>query len=146
MRSFKENEQLERIMNGVASGIGANNSDVLDTRGFDSVTIIALIGTVAVTGTVTMKIQQGAESDASDMADLTGTSVVLTDTDDNKMLAVELYRPRERYVRAVVTTVTAAGVIDGVVAVLRDPHQIPVTQGSDVAAFELHAAPAEGTA
>ena len=146
MRSFKENEQLERIMNGVAAGQAANNSDVLDTRGFDSVTIVALIGAVTATGTVTMKIQQGTESGGGDMADLEGTSVALTASDDDKMLAVEIYRPQERYLRAVVTTATADGVIDGVIAILRDPHKIPVTQGSDVAAFELHAAPDEGTA
>jgi len=146
MHSFKEHERLERIMSSVAAGTDTNESDVLDTRGFDSVTIIAVIGTVEATGTVELKVQQGALANGSDMEDLLGTAVSLAAGDDEDLLAVEIYRPRERYVRAVVTTAVANGEIDGVLAVLRDPHYVPVTQSADVIAFELHGSPAEGTA
>lgn len=141
-----ENERLERIMDSVAAGQAATNSAVLDTSGFDSVTVFCALGAIVATGTVIMKIQGGAESDGGDMADLADTSVAATSDDDEGILAVELYRPREQYIRAVVTTATANGEIDGVFAVLRDPQAIPITQSSDIIAFELHASPAEGAA
>jgi hypothetical protein len=51
------------------------------------------------------------------MADLAGSlHTALADTDGNKCLVTDVFRPQKRYVRAVVTRGTANAVIDGVIA------------------------------
>lgn len=136
-----------RAMNAVAAGTSDQNSSVVDTAGYEAVRFIALFGTLTATQVTSVKVQQGALSDGSDMADLEGTSTgPLADGDSNKALIVEVVRPRERYVRLVVDRGTANAVIDGVIAELYQPRVMPITQDTTVSAAEKHASPAEGTA
>ena len=138
--------QVQRAMNAVAVGTSAQNSDIIDTAGFDGVQFIVAHGTIT-DGTPSIKVQQGADSGLSDAADLTGTSVAVANTDDNKLCIVDVWRPGERYVRCVVTRGGATGsVIDGIVAVLYGAKSKPTSQHADVAAQEAHQTPAEGTA
>lgn len=114
-------------------------------KDFDAVTFIVSIGTIAATGTVTVKAQQS--EDNSSYSDLEDTAIAYTDSDDNKVALLEVTKPRERYVRCVVTTATANGTIDGVVALQSGPSKEPVTHDSStVVGTEQHLAPAEGTA
>jgi hypothetical protein len=57
-----------------------------------------------------------------------------------------VFRPAERYVRAVVTRGTADAVIDGVIAIQYGARVLPATQDATVAGIETHVSPAEGTA
>lgn len=53
----------------------------------------------------------------SDAADLEGSLVgPLADADGNKLLVLDVHRPRERYVNCVVNRATGNAVIDGVIA------------------------------
>ena len=70
----------------------------------------------------------------------------LADADGNKMLAVDVFRPRERYVRLVIDRATANAVIDGVIAIQYGARKMPTTHATSVAASESHTSPAEGTA
>ena len=56
------------------------------------------------------------------------TSPALADTDGNKMLVAEAYRPKCRYIRAVVVRGTANAVIDGVIAEKIVKHPVPYTR------------------
>lgn len=137
--------KLIRVSNAVAVGTTAVNSTVVDMANFEGVRFIVQFGAIT-DGTPAVKVQQGQQSDGSDAADLEGTSVAGAITDDNKLLVVEVYRPRERYVRCVVTRGGATGaVIDGILAELYGPRIMPVTKDASVAAQEAHGSPAEGT-
>jgi len=81
-----------------------------------------------------------------DMANLAGTAVSIADTEDNELLVLDIYRPAERYVRAVVTRGTADAVIDGVIAIQYGGRVLPASQDATVAGIETHVSPAEGTA
>ena len=142
---FKD-AKVERVMNGVAAGQAANVSTEVDMQGYDSVLFVGCFGAITATGTVTMKARQDTATGMGSAADLLGTDVALDSDDDNRMLLLNLYRPRERFIDVVVTTATANGVIDSVVAIKYNARDLPVTQGSDVGAGETHASPAEGTA
>ena len=98
--------------------------------------------------TVTLKAQQSTDDGDSDsFTDLEGTAIAYTSDDDNKVAVLEINCPLERYVRPVVITATANGVIDGVIAVQTKPNVEPVTHDSStVLSAEFHHAPAEGTA
>jgi len=141
-RSFLENEYTERIMSSVATGQAANESSVVDTVGFDSFTFIAALGAIDPTGTVVMKLQQ-CDTDDGSFADLTDASATATANDDEGLLVVEIYRPAERYLKAIVTTDVANGEIDSVICIKRDPKEIPVTQSDDVIDSAFVASPDE---
>ena len=70
-------------------------------------------------------------SNLSDGADLAGSAVSIADSDDNKLLVLDIHRPAERYVRAVVTRGTADATIDGVIAILYGPRAPAGQSGFD---------------
>lgn len=145
--NFLKRNKIERVMNAVAAGTSDQNSSVIDMVGYQEVTFVALFGTLTATQVTQIKVQQGDQANLSDAADLLGTNVgPLADGDSNKMLAVGVYRPTKRYVRCVVDRGTANAVIDGVLAILTEGPNVPVTQGATLISFENHFSPAEGTA
>lgn len=139
--------KLTRVMNAVAAGTSDQNSSVIDMQNFDSVTFIAAFGTITAGAVTSIKVQQGADSGLSDAADLEGTAISVADDDDNQIVAVEVVRPRERYVRLVIDRGTQNAVIDGVIAIQTGPRVLPVTHdATTVVGSETHNSPAEGTA
>jgi hypothetical protein len=142
--NLSTSSKITRVSNAVAAGTATTNCSAVDMKGFDAVTFVAAIGAIEATGTVTLKAQQS--TDNSTFADLEGTAIAYTDADDNKLAVLEITKPRERYVRAVVTTATANGTIDGVIAIQTAANEEPTTNGSTVVGTEQHLAPAEGTA
>jgi hypothetical protein len=107
---------------------------------------IASMGSIASTGTATLKAQQGQQSNMSDAADLEGTGIAIVDTDDNRVVVLDLWRPRERYVRPAISRSTANVAIDSVVAVQYAGAKAPVGHDTTVLAAEYHVSPPEGTA
>ncbi len=139
--------KIVRLVNATAAGTSDINGTHVDMKGYESVTFIAGFGALTATQVTALKAQQGALADDSDMADLAGTKVgPLADGDSNKLLALEIVRPRERYVRPVVDRGTANAVVDFVIALLYKADKEPVTHDASVAFSELHLSPAEGTA
>ncbi|ODN68409.1 hypothetical protein [Methylobrevis pamukkalensis] len=144
--TLARNVRTIRVLNAVAAGQTDQNGAVLDMANFDGVMFIAAFGTLA-TGAVTgLKAQQGQEANLADAADLAGSALDIAASDDNRLLVLDIFRPAERYVRAVVTRGTADAVIDCVIAIQYGPRRGPVSQDATVAGYETHVSPAEGTA
>lgn len=139
---------VSRVLNAVAAGTSDQNSSSVDMAGYEGVLFVALFGTLTATQVTSIKAQSSSDDGSTDtFADLEGTAVgPLTDSDGNKMLLLDVFRPDERYVRCVVDRGTANAVIDGVIAIRYGARSIPTTQGSTVMAAESHVSPAEGTA
>lgn len=148
MQNLLKDIKVTRVMNAVAAGISNQNGATLDMSGWDGVLFVAALGTLTATQVTSLKAQQGQVSNLSDAADLLGTNVgPLADGDSNKCLALDIYRPTERYVRCVVVRGTANAVIDSVMAIQYRGRKMPVTQDTTtIAASEQHVSPAEGTA
>jgi hypothetical protein len=139
--------KVTRALNSVAAGTMNQNGSVIDMTGFEGVQFIALFGALTATQVTSLKVQQGDLADGSDMADLAGSlHTALADTDGNKCLVTDLFRPQKRYVRAVVIRGTANAVIDGVVALQYSARVQPVTNDSTVKASKLLVSPDEGIA
>jgi hypothetical protein len=135
-----------RVSNAVAVGTTAVNSSVVDTAGADGCRFIVLWGTIT-DGTPNIKVQQDTVVGFGGAADLQGTSTDAAVTDDNKMSITEIFRPREQFVRCVVTRGGATGaVIDGIVCELYGLINKPVAKDSSVAVQEAWSSPPEGTA
>lgn len=133
----------------LAAGTTDVNSGVVDTRGYKGIAWVMAIGVIAASGAVSVKAQQGEASNLSDAADLAGTAQGATaDTDDNKLIVIDMYRPKERYQRIATTRGDGGNsTIDGLFAILYHPdHANPVSQGATVFGAEFFANVAEGTA
>ena len=79
------------------------------------------------------------------MADLLGTAQVIADDDDNEIYYIDLYKPRERYVRLYVDKDTSNACAESAIYMQYGPHKLPSTHATGVTG-ELHVSPAEGTA
>lgn len=119
-----------RVSNAVAAGTTAVNSAWVDVSNADGVRFTALLGALTANQVTSLKLQGAClanQADAADLKDSTSGNVIQTancaDTDTNKILSVEVYKPKVRYVRAVVNRGTANAVVDGILAhlVLRNP-------------------------
>lgn len=139
--------KLTRVINATAAGTTAINGSVIDMKGFDAVTFIVELGAITAGAVTSIKAQQGAQSNLSDAADLKGTSISIADTDDDKIVALEI-EPTERYCRVVVSRATQNAVVDSGLAIQAKAHSVPVTHdASTVIGSEYHGPSAqEGTA
>ena len=85
--------------------------------------------------------------DLSDAADLNGTLIgPPSDADGNKLLVLDVHRPREQYVRLVMDQGTANAAIDGVIAIQYGARSLPTTHDRAIKTAEAHLRSAEGTA
>lgn len=131
----------------LAAGTTDADSGIVDTLGYECIAWVVAVGVVTATGTVAVEVQQGAASNMSDAADLTGTRQATTaDGDAGKLILIDVGRVQERYQRIQIDRSTANVVIDGVFAILYNPAYAPVTQGATVFGLETFSHPAEGTA
>lgn len=86
--------KLEKLSDPTAAGTTDAASGVVDMAGFDGVMLFTSIQTPAANNYLTA--QSGAQSNGSDAADLAGTKVGNAST---KAVAIDIYRPADRYVR-----------------------------------------------
>lgn len=133
-----------------AGATNITDCEVIDTQGYEGARVIVGFGTITAGAVTSVKMQQ-ATAKTSDTAltagaDLEGSSITVADTDDNKCVIIDVFRPRERYLQPHILRATQNSVVDFVVYELYGAKKLPVVKDADVATQELHASPAEGTA
>ena len=142
--NLSKSAKATRVMNSVTAGTSDQTSSSVDMEGFDSVMFVLSLGTI--TAAAVTSFHLATSSDNSSFNDLLGTSITIAADDDNQIVIIDLSRPRERYIRAVVDRGTQNAVLEGVIAFQYQAKAEPTTHDSStVVAFELHASPAEGT-
>lgn len=102
------------------------NGVTIDLAGAEGIDFICEVG--AQDAIVTFKVQTGAASDASDMADVTGLTQAFSATDDNKVTVLSLGKSTKRYARIVATLANGTAQLVAASAVLRGLRNVPVTQ------------------
>jgi hypothetical protein len=127
-----------------AAGSSPVNGTAIDMSGYEGVLFVVQFGPIVSGAVTSIKVQQDVTSAMSTAADIAGTAQTVADTDDDKVFYVDLKRPREDFVRLVVSRGTQAATC-AAMAYLYGSRQKPVTHGTNVAG-EIHYAPAEGTA
>lgn len=121
------------------------DSDIIDMAGFEGVLFLAMLGDVSDTCALAMVAQQNTINSASGMASLAG-SVTFTagaTSADSKVLALDVYRPRERYVRAKLSRGTANAVVGGIIAIQYGAAKKPTSQHATVIDADTLVEPAE---
>lgn len=129
-----------------ASGTADRNGAVLDMRGWDGVLVIAQFGTIATGAVTSIKMQQGTDASVTDAADIVGSGITIADDDDGKIKYIDLWQPRERYVRCVVDKDATNACAETVTYIQYAGRELPVSAHGTGVAGEAHLSPAEGTA
>lgn len=135
----------------LTAGTSDTNSGSVDLAQYAAkrIAFLVALGAIAASGAGTIKVQHS--DDNSTFVDVEGTSQAWADTDDDKVLGVEIHRPLKRYLRVVITRGDAGNsTINGVFALVGDSRTVPFTQlvtaGQFVRQPEIFASPATGTA
>lgn len=149
MQNLLNNIKLDYVAAAVSA---ANNTDndsaIVDTQGYDGVLFLTTITDSVSTGVATMTIEQNSANSGSGMAALSGAVATKTsggnDDINGQMLAVDVYRPRERYLRANRTSATANIAYGECIAILYKGNKMPIAQAAaDVADSAVVTSPAE---
>lgn len=148
MQNLLNNILLKWLKTVVSAGSSIDDdSAIVDTQGYDGVIFVTTITDSVATGVATMTVEQNTINSASGMAALSGAVATATsgtnDDLNNKILAIDVYRPRERYLRVNRASATANIAYGEVVAILYKGIKMPITQGSDVADSAVVTSPAE---
>lgn len=142
-----KNTKITRVKASAVAGTSDINSDIIDMANYEGVLFIVALGAITSGAVTSIKGQQGAASSMSDAADLVGTGVTIADTDDDKVVWLDIKNPQERYVRCVLDRGTQNAVLDGIIAIQYGPRKAPTTHdATTVLGGEAHVSPAEGTA
>ncbi len=128
----------ERQINATVAGVTVlTGPNSFDLQGYDGVVFVAALGTLTASQ-VTFLGAQGSADGTTWGA--TGTAAAPTnliagaqtpamaDGDSNKLLVLDVFRPLQRYVRAVLYRGTANAVVDGVVAIRYAAKKQPTVQ------------------
>ena len=149
MQNLLNNIKLDYVAAAVGAGSSIDNdSAIVDTAGFDGVIFYTTITDSVDTGVATLTVEQNTANSGSGMAALAGAVATATsganDDLNGKLLAVDVYRPRERYVRANRTSATANIAYGECIAILYKGNKMPISQAAaDVADSAVVVSPAE---
>lgn len=146
--------QLSNVVKSILckTAVAAGATDItdataVDTQGFEGVRFHFLIGTMT-SGTVTSVAAASKASSAPTPGtdDLAGSKQTIADTESNKIVTLDVFRPALRYVRPFVKRATQNCVINGIIAELYGPIKSPVDTDASLSAQKLQISPAIGTA
>lgn len=143
--SLLKDVKVSRVLVAQADGTGTQSGDILDMEGWEGVMFIAKFDDVDDTAVLTLQAQQNIVNSGTGMATLSGNATFTagaTDA-DNDLLVLDVYRPRERYVRPQVVIATANAITSGITAIQYGPRKSPVTQPSTVLDSDTLIEPAE---
>jgi len=129
-----EHLKAVRMLDPDDHGNSAPTTVIIDTKGFDELEVVWDVGVMAGTS-IACKIQEGAESDLSDAADITDAAftTVTTANDDATYVGRINLRGRDRYIRAAFTFTAVTQSKMGMIGVLSEAKIKPVTQLNTVA-------------
>lgn len=126
--------KLVRASDAVAAGATDSNGDIIDTHGARHGLFTYHFGAI-VSGAVTgLKITHSDSSDMSGATDITGAAVVVADTDDGKLVQIEVKHFTKRYVRPVVTRATQNATVNSGICLLHGLMRSPQAAHSTVKA------------
>ncbi len=131
-----------------SAGSSAVTSDAIDMAGFEGVKLYIGFGAIVSGAVTSVKVQQSSDDGSSDAySDLEDSSVTVADDDDNKVVVIDIFRPRKRYLKVVTSRATQNATVDFLVAVQYGARKEPTSDDSTtVISREIHRSPAEGTA
>lgn len=129
-----------------ASGTAVRNGAEVDMLGYDGLMAVMMTGTIASSAVGDLHFETATVTGFSGGTDLAGTAIATDADSDDEIFVAEVYKPLERYIRAVVTKDTSNAAAESVIyiqykGIKRPPDNIV----TDVCTHELNISPARGT-
>jgi hypothetical protein len=144
-KNLSSEVKLTKVSVATAAGTAAIDSDSVDMSGWEGVWFFTTV--LAITGSGVQSINAAQCADDSTFLDLEGTGITIADDDDNQTFGVDVYRPKDRYVRLEVARATQNSAFGEIYALQYGPSKGPADNNvDDTITTELHLSPAEGTA
>ncbi len=149
MQNLSQKVGAVEIGDAVAAGSSIDDeSDVVDTQGYEGVIFITKITDSVLNGVAALAAEQAATNSAAAMAALSGAVANLTSAMDadlnSKLLIVDVFRPTKRYVMARRTSSVADIAYGDCLAFLYGKKGLlPVTDHASVGEKTVVASPAE---
>jgi hypothetical protein len=135
--------KIIKVIGATVAGQTEINGTAVDLSGYEGVMFVAHFGAITVNGVQSLSADQGATQGSATDA-IAGSKVVVADDDDEKVAVLDIYRPRDRWVRPVIARATADSIVNGCVAYLYGPKKAPPAKDASVAAQKELQSPAEG--
>ncbi len=135
-----------KVTNGLdyASGTATREGAELDMSGWDGVLIIVKHAAIAASAVGDVHAEQDVVTGMAGAADLAGTKIAVVTGNANQIYCLDIYRPRERFIRGVVTKDGSNAQAEVMIYIQYTGRKLPVSNaGFDQ--YELHVSPAEGT-
>ena len=104
---------------------------VFDTQGYDGVLCIVTMGAITSGAVTSLKLQTGTDAAMATAVDVTGSSITVADTDDDKVFALDIRRPLKRYMWVYADRATQNAVIENAVYIGYKSDAQPDASGFD---------------
>lgn len=127
MQNLLKDCLIVKVSSGAAAGQTAVTGTHVDLGvsagplgGYDGVCFIADLGAVTDGSVLSLKAQDGALSNDTDQADITGatTATLTAATSSNKLVVLDVLNPQKRYVRPVLGRTTQNAAVNTIIAIL----------------------------
>jgi hypothetical protein len=117
----------------VAAGQGNINSDIVATADCDGLRFLIGFGAITAGAATSVKLQQGNDGAAlADAADVAGSAVVVADTEDGKVVVIDVFQPQFDYMRVVTLRATQNAAVDFVIVEKYGRRKLPAPAGSNL--------------
>ena len=134
------------------TAVAAGTTDItdataVDMQDYEGVRFIFAFGAITAGAATSVALAGLATSSPTPGTDdLLGTKITVADTDDDKLVILDLHQPAQRFIRPFVKRATQNSVVNSIVAELYGPKKLPVVKDATVTAQELHVSEPAGTA
>ena len=148
MQHLLKNVAIEHINAPIGAASSTDDdSAAVDTQGYEGVLFIIPITDSVATGVATLTIKQ-CDTSGGTYAALSGAVAAATcavnDDLNEHVLVVDVYKPRERYLKSNLVSATANIAFGDSIAIKYGARKAPITQATaEVAASTMVASPAE---
>lgn len=125
-------EKYTQIFAPIVAGQTDQTSEILDCAGYDETVIGVALGAITAGAATTILLQEGDDAALGDAATVSGSTITVLDTQDNKTWVFNVPRRKKRYLRAKVTRATQDSVISSGWAIQRQGRLSPETDGTGI--------------
>lgn len=134
-RNLNTEVSTRLIVPPLATGGTNHYSDYVDMQGYEGCRFVGIVGTVGSTSSVSMRIYGATSStkaSTSYTALSTGSDATVSSSkgEDDGEFVVDCYRPRYRYLKALITRTGSSAEFGGVIADRYGPRVISSTKSS----------------
>lgn len=143
--SLLKNAKVTRVS---ADGAGAasatpSKGTIIDMSGFNAVMFVAVMGDVVATSAVSLRVAGSDTNSSGSMTLLDGSAGGTAGAGDydDKLVILDVEKPRHRYLEAQLFHQTANAPFDAILAIQYNARSMPVMQGSTVVASASLAGP-----